>query len=121
MIWKSVRLELGRTNEFPNGSASRAYLLRLPLDSEGRIDEAALENLPEQATVRRLWPSEPDLSGHLVKEGSRWAFVARNSQEVISAFDPLAFRVGQTLELEERGRRMPFRVAKLGELELRRA
>ena len=69
MTWKSVRLELAKTREFPNGSASRAYLLRLPLTDDGRIDEVALEELPDQATVRRLWPSEADVSGHLVRDG----------------------------------------------------
>jgi hypothetical protein len=42
MTWKSIRLELARTKEFPEGSASRAYLLRLPLDDRGRIYESAL-------------------------------------------------------------------------------
>ena len=121
MTWKSVRLELAKTREFPNGSASRAYLLRLPLTDDGCIDEAALDALPDQATVRRLWPSEADLSGHLVRDGRRWAFIARHGQQVISAFEPLPLRVGDTIELEERGRTLPFRVAKLGELELRRA
>lgn len=121
MTWKSVRLELAKTREFPNGSASRAYLLRLPLTDDGRIDEAALDALPDQATVRRLWPSEADVSGHLVRNGRGWAFLARQGHEAVFAFDPPPLKVGETIELVERGRTLPFRVAKLAELELRRA
>ena len=51
MNWKAIRLELARTSDFPNGSASRAYLMRLPLRDDGAIDEGALDEAPEQATV----------------------------------------------------------------------
>ena len=36
MSWKSLRLELARTKEFPNGSPAHAYLLHLPLDDSSR-------------------------------------------------------------------------------------
>ena len=116
MNWKSIRLELGQTSEFPNGSASRAYLLRLPLTAEGAIDVAALDGAPEQATVRRLWPSEPDLSGHAVRRDGKLAFVARqdNGGDVFSEFDAPPYSEGATLTVLERGGRpLPFRIAKL--------
>lgn len=113
MNWKSIRLELGKTGEFPNGSASRAYLLRLPLTSEGAIDTTALDQRPDQATVRRLWPSEPDLSGHVVRLGDRLAFVARQNS-IFSEMEPKALNEGALLTVVERGgRELPFRVAKL--------
>ena len=59
MSWKSLRLELARTKEFPNGSPAHAYLLQLPLDDSGIIDEGALGLEPERALVRRSWPDEP--------------------------------------------------------------
>jgi hypothetical protein len=31
MTWKTIRLELARTSEFPNGSAAHAYVLLSPL------------------------------------------------------------------------------------------
>ena len=40
MNWKTIRLELAATREFPTGSAGRAFLLRLPLRDDGSIDEA---------------------------------------------------------------------------------
>lgn len=117
MNWKSIRLELGKTHEFPNGSASRAYLMRLPLTDDGVIDETAVVQRPEQATVRRLWPSEPDLSGHIRRMDGRWACVAQRNLEtptVFSEFDCLPLSEGAMLMLQERnGPPMPFRVAKL--------
>ncbi|MCW3797914.1 hypothetical protein OMW55_08870 [Sphingomonas sp. BN140010] len=116
MNWKSIRLELGQTREFPNGSASRAYLLRLPLTAEGAIDVATLDRTPEQATVRRLWPSEPDLSGHAVRRDGKLAFIARQGAagEAFSEFDARPFNEGTILTILERGGRLlPFRVAEL--------
>jgi hypothetical protein len=119
MHWKSIRLELGRTNDFPNGSASRAYLLRLPLTEEGAIDEQAVIRMPEQATVRRMWPSQPELSGHLVRLGERWAFLAgRNGARKVlySELQAEPFSEGAMLTLHENGEALPFRVAKLSDL-----
>ena len=62
--WNVVRLELARTPDFPEGSASRAYMLRVPLDRQGLIDEASLLSRPAMATVRRFWPNEPDQTGY---------------------------------------------------------
>lgn len=119
MNWQTIRLELGRTREFPNGSASRAYLLRAPLNAQGEIDEQALLKLPEQATVRRLWPSEPDVSGYLTRMGDKWAFVGGRSgaeRTVISEIDAIRISEGAMLMLRERGQELPFRVAKMRDL-----
>jgi hypothetical protein len=115
MNWTSIRLELGQTSEFPKGSASRAYLIRLPLTADGAVDGAALDRAPEQATVRRLWPSEPDLSGHAIRRGEKLAFVARQSSDgaVFSEFDAPTLSEGATCLVLERGQPLPFRVAKL--------
>lgn len=118
MSWKTVRLELAENGEFPNGSASRAYLMRLPLGTDDRIDEQAFLALPERATVRRLWPSEADMSGHLVRRDGHWAVIARNG-EVIGDLDPGPVRIGETVRLRERGQDRWFRVAALSELERR--
>ncbi|WP_300974985.1 hypothetical protein [Sphingomonas sp. LHG3406-1] len=119
MNWKSIRLELGRTHDFPTGSASRAYVMRLPLADDGTIDEQAVVEQPEQATVRRMWPSQPDVSGHLIRAGQGWAFLAgRNGHQrkVWSEFDALPINEGGLLTLRENGQALPFRVAKLSDL-----
>ena len=119
MNWKSIRLELGRTRDFPNGSASRAYVMRVPLTEDGTIDEQAVVSTPEQATVRRLWPSQPELRGHLVRLGSRWAFMAgrRGDQKTLwSEIEGEPISKGALLTLRENGQELPFRVARLSDL-----
>lgn len=72
MSWKTIRLELAQAEDFPNGSAARSYMMRVPLDSADRIDEGELGGRPELATVRRFWPNEPDRMGRLVRDESGW-------------------------------------------------
>ena len=115
MTWTTIRIELGATRDFPRGSASRAYLLRLPLTAEGALDAETLGSAPEQATVRRLWPNEPDLSGHAVPLDGRLAFYARQDSGggVFSTLETPALRVGASLNVSERGGEpLPVRVAR---------
>ena len=74
MSWKTIRLELARAARFPQGSASRAYLLHLPVDDDGTINEEIFARTPALATVRRHWPSERDRSGHVIRRGKDWLF-----------------------------------------------
>jgi hypothetical protein len=115
MSWKSIRLELARTKEFPEGSASRAYLLRLPMDEDGIINEPEHRALPAQATVRRFWPNQPDLSGYVIRTPNGWAFSYRKGEEddeAIFHLETHPIRVGEYLTLTEPdGQRLPFRVA----------
>ena len=117
MKWSSIRLELARTPEFPSGSASRAYLLRLPLDEEGLIDAGELRLAPASATVHRFWPNEPDLSGYVISTPRGWAFsyeVGEEDDETVFHLETHPIRVGEYVTLTEPdGQRLPFRVARL--------
>ena len=117
MTWTSIRLELARARDFPQGSASRAYLLRLPLNSEGMIDEASLCANPVQATVHRHWPNEPDLSGYVVRTPKGWAFSYRpgeDDDEGIFHLETHRIRIGDYVTLTEPdGSQLPFRVTNL--------
>ncbi len=73
--WKSVRLELARSPEFPRGSASRAFLLRLPLCGDGSIDAAALDKNVNQAIVRRFWASDADQAGKISRLDGEWLLI----------------------------------------------
>ena len=119
MKWKTIRLELGSTPEFPRGSASRAYLVRLPVDETGAIDEFALSSSPRDATVRRFWPSEPDRAGLVERAGSGWVFRCSRGpgREKISSLgaDPLQLG-GQIFVTEGDGRPLPFRVSSIRQL-----
>ena len=120
MTWKSIRLELARTREFPEGSASRAYLLRLPLDDEGRIDECALGSSPGLATVHRFWPNQPDMSGYVVRTPNGWALSyepGEEDDEAVFHLETHPIRIGEYITLTEPdGSRLPFRVASLKQL-----
>ena len=113
--WTLARLELARTPEFPEGSASRAYLLRLPLGDDGLIDDAALSEDPAQATVRRSWPDQADQSGYLVRKGRGWAFshaLGEDDDEALYHLEAHPIRLGEYLTLTEPDcTRLPFRVA----------
>ena len=121
MTWKSIRLELGRTGEFPEGSASRAFLLRLPLNDKGLIDERALSLSPAMATAHRFWPSERDRSGYVVRTPGGWAVSYEPGEaddEPVFHLEPHPIRIGEYLTLTEPdGRQLPFRVASLRQLD----
>ena len=120
MTWKSIRLELARTKDFPEGSASRAYLLRLPLDERGLIDERALAGSPAMATVHRFWPNEADRSGYVIRTPQGWAMSyepGEEDDETVFHLETHPIRKGEYITLTEPdGRRFPFRVAHLEQL-----
>ena len=117
MNWKNIRLELARTKEFPEGSASRAYMLRLPISDEGIIDEPELHADPARATVRRFWPNEPDLTGYVIRTPQGWAFsykIGEDDDESIFHLETHAIRAGEYITLKEPdGRELPFKVTNL--------
>lgn len=117
MSWMTIRLELARTPAFPNGSAARSYVLRLPLGEDGLIDEPAWRSHPELATVRRFWPNEPDRHGTLLRTREGWALSyepGEEDDERIFRLDAHAIRAGGYLTLTEPdGERLPFVVKAL--------
>lgn len=115
MQWKTIRLELASTPEFPAGSAGRAYLIRLPIDDSGELDAAALRHRPEHATVQRFWPSEPDRSGHVERSGAGWRL--RCNGNAVSLLDEQPIRLGEQVTITEAdGRQLPFRVTDIKQL-----
>lgn len=110
--WKSIRLELARTKDFPAGSVSRAYLVRLPLDDNDLIDEQALQSSPHRATVRRYWSTEPDESGVIVRMDGGWAMQCNGSPVRMLELDDRPMRLGQDIAVEDQGGTLlPFRIA----------
>ncbi len=113
--WRLVRLEHAPTGVFPAGSATRAYLLRVPLNSNGHIDPLMHAVDQRRATMRRFWPSEPDRSGYIVREEATWHFIVTNNgpqTDDIAWFEDCALRIGRMLEIIELANGpIPFRVA----------
>lgn len=111
----NIRLELARTKEFPEGSASRAYLVRLPIGADGLVEAAAVAAAPARATVRRFWPNEPDISGYVIRTPRGWAFsyrIGEEDDENLYHLETHPLRLGEYLTLTEPdGVQLPFRVA----------
>lgn len=116
--WCIIRLELGRTPQFPNGSPSRSFLLRLPLDSGGRIDASVRAADPRGATVRRYWPQQPDRSGWVVPLDGGWAFSQALSDwcECFSRLPDQSFCLGGSVTVSEE-EILPFTVVHLKRVE----
>ena len=117
MTWKTIRLELAATREFPAGSASRAFLLRLPVRDDGTIDEEEVAHCPTRATVRRYWGSEPDSSGRIVPVPGGWECRCdeRGADGRAFRLPSPVLKLGQQVEMiGPDGCRLPFRVASMG-------
>ena len=111
MNWKSIRLELASTGEFPAGSVSRAYLVKLPLDDDDTLDEDALRLSPSRATVRRHWSTEPDERGLVVRADGHWS-ICCDGKERLLHLDSRPIRLGaQVSVVEPNGDILPLRVA----------
>nr|WP_155197531.1 hypothetical protein [Roseibium hamelinense] len=68
-------MNLARTKEYPNGSASHGYEFTAPLDDTGHIDAAVWKKERDHCRVRRFWGDEEEEIGHLVhRPGGSWAF-----------------------------------------------
>jgi hypothetical protein len=129
MEWKVMRIELASSWQYPRGSAGRSYLIRLPLTEEGSIDTAALQSQPRRATVRRYWPNEADMVGHLVQTPTGYAirYEAKADARHIGEHAPddacasplfglgaTAFKVGEEVFLTEPdGLQVRYRIANL--------
>ena len=112
MHWRTIRLELGSTGEFPAGSVSRAFLLNLPLDDFDVVDAAALARSPSQAIARRHWSTDPDERGRIVSSGANWAMRCRGKAARVLRFDGTPMRLGQHVSVvEPDGTILPLRIA----------
>jgi hypothetical protein len=73
--FKSIRLDLARTAEFPEGSSHHSYRFVAPLDADGHLDAAAWKQHRERCRVVRTWGEEEEDIGHLVHgPGGSWGF-----------------------------------------------
>ncbi len=116
--WSRVRLELARSHDYPEGSARHGYVLVLPLDPAGRLDEAAQHKAPELCTLHRFWDGEGDAVGQVVRTGQhRWAFsyrAGREDDEPVPHLSDHVFRTGEYLTVREpHGAEHVFRIVSI--------
>lgn len=112
MNWKSIRLELASTGEFPSGSVSRAYLIRVPLDDNDQVDERACRANASRAIVRRHWSTDPDQMGIVVPSGRDLAMNCQDQAERLLKLNGTPLRLGQQVSVvEPDGTVLPFKIA----------
>lgn len=115
MELKSVRLELARTPEFPEGSAAHGYEFVIPLDDQGRIDVEAWRANKAACTVRRFWGAADPEDGYLIHTRHRtWAFSyhpGEEDDEPFFRFEDHVFKEGEYVSLTGHdGEVHPFKV-----------
>jgi hypothetical protein len=114
MLWNIVRLDLAHAPSHPDGSREHCYFLRLPLNPAGFVDQRRLRDQPEEATVLRSWPGEPERSGHLAQVRDRWVISYGPDQhdgEAVFHLETHPFRPGEYVTITgPEGRPLSFRV-----------
>jgi hypothetical protein len=118
MSVKTIRLELARDRDFPNGSTAHGYILRAPLTAEGHIDAEGWRQEKEACKVTRFWEGEADETGHLRHtRGGSWAFHYDikgdpEDDETGFKFESHVFKEGEYVSIREHdGDLRTFRVA----------
>ena len=74
MSLMTVRLELGRSREAPEGERRHGYEFIAPLDRYGHLDAAEWSAKKDQCGVRCFRPSQADRQGMLRHVGHGWKF-----------------------------------------------
>jgi hypothetical protein len=66
MVLYRITLHLGRSKEFPHGSAQHGYEIIAPLDETGLLDQDEWAEKRSYCRVRRFWARDLDRQGVLV-------------------------------------------------------
>jgi hypothetical protein len=111
----TIRLELARSDGFPDGNPRYGYEFKAPLKADGRIDADAWQKVKEQCTVRHFRPDNEDEVGYLIHTRRRtWAFSyapGEDDDEPFFRFEAHAFREGEYVSITGHdGTLLPFKV-----------
>lgn len=110
---RRVRLELARCHEFPEGSKSHGYELRLPLTRGGKLDRDLWHEHREECGFRRFW-GHGEEHGRLNHTHRGWALDFgrdETADEIIFHGDTHRFAEGEYVSITERdGITRAFRV-----------
>ena len=111
-----IRLELARSQDFPEGSSAHGYEFVAPLNKDGHIDASGLEEAEGQVPRRRAsGVTEPEETGTLRHVGHGWRFDYDKSDdaddEPFFKLDKHALSPGDYVSITEHdGVQRPFRV-----------
>jgi len=74
MALRKIRIELARTEGFPEGSSDYGYEFVAPLNEDGHLDSGEWQQNKDECTVRRFRRGQPDEFGKLRHLGHGWRF-----------------------------------------------
>jgi hypothetical protein len=121
MTWKSIHLELARTEEYPDGSPRHIYALRLPLSHDGLIDAEEFRRHREAALVHRYWGEERPRAGYVIKTRHGWALSYERGQdddEQIFHLETHPLRIGAYVTITDAmGDDLPMRIVSMEDVE----
>lgn len=111
----SIRLELARTRDFPEGSSAFGYEFKAPLNGDGRIDIARWQHAMSLCTVRHFRPGVDDEHGSLIRTRRHsWAFSyapGEDDDEPVFHLEDHVFREGEYVSVTGHdGVALPFKV-----------
>ena len=115
MALYSVRLELARTKEFPEGDAAHGYEFVAPLDEKGNLIPSEWLANKARCVVRRFVPGGADEHGRFAHVGKGWHFDydahSREDDEPLFKLDRHLIKEGCYLSVREHdGVSRPFRM-----------
>ena len=113
MTWYTIRMELARNRDFPEGSQHHGYLLHAPLDREGRLDLDEFKAGQSRATVEEFWGDIDPKRGKLRhRNRNLWSCsFGANDEEPIFHFGDHCFVPGEYLTVRDlSGKDLTFRV-----------
>ena len=113
-MMRTVRLEVARSHEFPEGSASHGYELHVPLTEAATIDREGWQLHRERCSFRRFWGDE-ETGGNLRHRAHGWVLSVLpdgGKDEAIFRADSHRSAVGEYVSIKEQdGVTRTFRVA----------
>ncbi len=113
-MMRTIRLELARCLEFPEGSPAHGYELHAPLTAAGKLDRDAWQKLRKRCDFRRFW-GEDEERGEIRHRHNGWALSfsrGEGEDEAIFRADDHRFAAGEYLSIKERdGVTRTFRIA----------
>lgn len=106
MTLRTIRLELARCRDFPDGSPAHGYEFVAPLDRGGHFDANEWKGVRENCAVRRFWGADDEETGKLIHHrGHYWAFsydqTTTDDDEPIFRFDRHVFKQGEYVSITE--------------------
>jgi hypothetical protein len=114
MTLMSIRLELGRTRETPQGDPSHGYEFIAPLNAQGHLDAEEWRQEKKRCAVRSFQPGKADQQGMLRHVGRGWRFDYLPGQseddEPFFKLDRHVIAPGLYVTVKEDGIERPFKI-----------